>query len=84
MNLRLANLHSKTLSKTKQNLASQFFWIQGFTDVSPDGLTSPFKAYGGAEHQSKRLGEAKLFTSWDPGSKERVEVPCGHSKIHPW
>ena len=38
------------------------------------------KVYGGAELQSKGLGEAKLFTLWGPGSKEREEVPVAFQR----
>lgn len=70
-----SNLHRKTLSKTKQNLDSQYLCVYGVRDFSPDGLTSPFKAYVGAKLQSNRIVEAKLFTSWGSGSKAREEVP---------
>lgn len=81
MSLRPANLHTKTPSKIKQNQASQFLWVFGFRDFSPDGWASLFKAYGGAELQSKGLGEAKVHGVLEARKRRGA---CGPSKVHPW
>lgn len=78
MSLRPANLHSKTLSRTKQNLASQLLWV--LRDFHPDGWASLFKAYGGAELQSKGLGEAKLHGVLEARKRRSA---CGPSKYNP-
>lgn len=71
--MRPANLHSKTLSRTKQNLASQLLWV--LRDFHLDGWASLFKAYGGAELQSKGMGEAELHGVLEARKERRYLWP---------